>query len=169
MEKENISLNEAVQKAQKRLEGTWGLAVLDRLNPHQIVVAKHGCPLLIGVAKDRMFIASEPSAFGKYTKQYVSLRDFEVATISADTNIDHVRIEQASPEIIELTPHPFPHWTIKEIKEQPTSIARAINFGGRIYDEANSKLGGLDERSEELLPIKNLIISACGTDRKSVV
>eukprot|EP01091_Cochliopodium_minus_P000240 TRINITY_DN10258_c0_g1_i1.p1 TRINITY_DN10258_c0_g1~~TRINITY_DN10258_c0_g1_i1.p1 ORF type:complete len:641 (+),score=170.00 TRINITY_DN10258_c0_g1_i1:400-2322(+) len=163
LDKDNSTLNEAVQKVQKRLEGTWGLAILDRTNPHQIVVAKHGCPLLIGVAKDRMFIASEPSAFGKYTKQYVPLKDFEVATISADTNIDQVRIEHASPETIELTPHPHPHWTIKEIREQPTSIARAINFGGRIYDETNAKLGGLDERSDELLPIRNLLIAACGT------
>ena len=74
-----------------------------------------------------------------------------------------MRIEHASPEVIELTPDPFPHWTIKEIKEQPSSTARAINFGGRIFNESNAKLGGLDERSEELLKIKNLIIAACGT------
>jgi glucosamine--fructose-6-phosphate aminotransferase (isomerizing) len=59
-------------------------------------------------------------------------------------SLDISRVEQAQEETIHLSPAPFPHWTIKEIMEQPMSISRALNYGGRMYDDARVKLGGLE-------------------------
>ncbi|KAL6068250.1 glutamine--fructose-6-phosphate transaminase (isomerizing) [Balamuthia mandrillaris] len=161
---EGHSLLEAVNKTQDRLEGTWGLAIIDRDNPGQIIGAKKGSPLLVGIGDGKMFIASESSAFSKYTKEFVDLEDGEVAVITADSHsLDRSRIKRAHQEQIELSPAPWPHWTIKEIMEQPAAIARALNYGGRILDESSTKLGGLEANKDTLSGIDHLIIAACGT------
>ena len=137
----------AVHKALNKIEGTWGLAVIDRDHPEQIIVAKNGSPILIGVGQGQMFVASEAAAFGKYTKEFIALEDGEIAVITADSHtLDRSRIEIAHHENIELSPAPYPHWTIKEIMEQPESLARALNYGGRIKDDSSVKLGGLDQK-----------------------
>jgi glucosamine--fructose-6-phosphate aminotransferase (isomerizing) len=111
-----------------------------------------------------MFVASEVSAFSRHTSQYISLNDGEVALInSKGVNLDLSRIERAHEEVIELSPAPFPHWTIKEILEQPEALSRALNYGGRFGSDGKVKLGGLEANSERLLSIRHLLIAACGT------
>jgi len=78
-------------------------------------------------------------------------------------SLDLSRIEHAPEENIELSPSPYPHWTIKEIMEQPEAIARTLNYGGRLSDDGLVKLGGLQANSDLLLSVKNLVIAACGT------
>jgi glucosamine--fructose-6-phosphate aminotransferase (isomerizing) len=161
---EGLSFLEAVTKAQSRLEGTWGLVIISTEIPDQIIAAKKGSPLLIGIGKDRMFVASEAAAFGQHTKEFIALEDGEVAVVKRDGHsLDVRRIELAPKEKILLTPHPFPHWTIKEIMEQPEAISRALNYGGRFQDESKVKLGGLEENKETLGSIEHLVIAACGT------
>jgi len=80
--KEGDSLLDAVNRTQDRLQGTWGLAILDKENPNQLIAAKNGSPLLIGIGDDKMFIGSEPGAFSKHTKEYIALEDGEVAVLT---------------------------------------------------------------------------------------
>jgi glucosamine--fructose-6-phosphate aminotransferase (isomerizing) len=161
---ENCDIMTAVRKALSRLLGTWGVVILDKNNPNELIAAKNGSPLLIGQGQNQMFIASESSAFNHYTKEYISLENGEIVVVKANSHsLDQSRVEHAPAENIKLTPDPYPHWTIKEILEQPEAISRSLNYGGRFIDELTVKLGGLEEQKNVLKSIKHLIISACGT------
>lgn len=158
------SIPDAVKQTLQKLEGTWGLAVIAKDHPDQIIAAKNGSPIVIGVGQGRMFIASEPSAFSQHTKEFISLENGEVAVIKTDGHsLDLSRLEKAPDQEILLSPDPYPHWTIKEIMEQPEAISRALNYGGRIFDDSTVKLGGLDGQKDLLLGIRHLVIAACGT------
>lgn len=159
-----LRLQEALHETLKRLEGTWGLAIISKDEPTQIIAAKNGSPIVIGVGKGRMFVASEPSAFSQHTKEFIALENGEVAVVKIDGHaLDLSRVEKAPDQEIATSPAPFPHWTIKEIMEQPEAISRALNYGGRILNETDVKLGGLDIKKDTLLSIKHLVIAACGT------
>ena len=120
--------------------------------------------MLIGVGQGRMFIASEASAFAQHTRQFIALENGEIAIVKADgQSLDLARVEQADIEAPVLTPAPYPHWTIKEIFDQPEAVARALNFGGRIKGDSEVKLGGLDDNRSSLETVRHLLISACGT------
>lgn len=80
--RQGLSVLEAVKQAQDKLEGTWGLAILDRECPNQIIAVKNGSPLLVGIGQGRMFVASESAAFSRYTKEYIDLEDREVAVVT---------------------------------------------------------------------------------------
>lgn len=100
--------------------GTWGLVILDREDPSRLLVAKNGSPMLIGVAEGRTFVASEPSAFVRYTKNFIALQDREIAVVTATGHsLDDSRTMVTEVERPEVSPDPFPNWTIKEIMEQP--------------------------------------------------
>ena len=163
----------AFEKALSELDGSWGIAMLYKNRPKEIFAATHGSPLVIGIDEEnnRNFIASECTAFTNHTNQYISLNDGEMAIISnndvkilSETNVKS-RIEQAKHinENILLDPTPFPHFTLKEIYEGPESILRALSNGSRLLSNDKVKLGGLEKNAESLLPIKNLIITGCGT------
>eukprot|EP01130_Rhizamoeba_saxonica_P014122 TRINITY_DN6121_c0_g2_i2.p1 TRINITY_DN6121_c0_g2~~TRINITY_DN6121_c0_g2_i2.p1 ORF type:complete len:634 (-),score=111.52 TRINITY_DN6121_c0_g2_i2:1801-3702(-) len=161
---QDISTVEATKLTLNRLEGTWGLVILDKQYPDQVIAAKNGSPILIGVADGKTFVSSESSAFSRHTKEFISLEDDEVAVLtSKGTTLDRSRIEIAPKENIIFSPEPWSHWTIREIHEQPEAVARALNYGGRIMGDYNAKLGGLDENFEDLIKIDHLIIAACGT------
>lgn len=163
-------LENAIKLTLQRLEGTWGLAVISKDEPDKIIAAKNGSPIVIGVGNGRMFIASEPAAFSQHTKEFISLENGEIAIIKSDGHsLDLSRLEQAPDQEILLTPDPYPHWTIKEIMEQPEAISRALNYGGRIFDDSRVKLGGLEQNKELLLGIKHLVIAACGTSYHSAL
>lgn len=157
---------DAVKRTQQRLVGTWGCVVLTTELPDKLIAMKNGSPLLIGIGKNQMFLASEAGAFARYTKEFIALQDMEIAVIGPGdgaTHLDLSRVEKSQAEIAVLSPAPFEHWTIKEIVEQPIAVASALNYGGRIMDELTVKLGGLDTKREYLRPIKHLIVTACGT------
>ncbi len=189
-----MEFEEAVRETTRRLEGTWGLVILDRETPNTLIVARHGSPILIGMGQDEMFVGSEGSAFQKYTTQYISLNNNEIAIIKYNKNMsmgqkieivislilgpnespkiteikfDNDRIKSVNKEKILLSPDPYPHWTIREINEQPYSIKAALNNGGRIINETTVSLGGLNRNKNRLLDIKNLIIIGCGTSLHS--
>jgi glucosamine--fructose-6-phosphate aminotransferase (isomerizing) len=168
---------EAVKKTCARLEGTWGICVLHRDKPEQIVVARNGSPLVVGYGDDRTFIASETTAFNRHTKKFVSLKDGEIAVVrtggvdefvedeshgSSLQRFPTVRVELAPEQKVELSPAPYAHWTIREIMEQPKAIAASLGYGGRVSED-KVFLGGLEMKEEELIKIQNLIIAACGT------
>jgi len=147
------------------LEGTWGLVIMSKDDPNQIIAARNGSPLVVGVDRNRMFVASEVSAFSRHTKEFIALKDKEIAVIRGDGgSLDLGRVEKAAHEEIEISPSPYPHWTIKEIMEQPAAVSRTLHYGGRFSEDGNRvKLGGLEEKIDLLSEVQNLILSACGT------
>ncbi|KAK1734860.1 glutamine--fructose-6-phosphate aminotransferase (isomerizing) [Skeletonema marinoi] len=129
----NKSVNDATEQALSRCDESWGLCVMCTDAPDQLVVARNGSPLVIGIGYDRTFIASETSAFNRYTKNFVSMNDGEIDPLK-----------------------------LKEYVEQPEATARDLGFGGRLtYD--NVQLGGLEKMKDELRRVKYLTLSACGT------
>lgn len=155
---------EATKDAVSRLQGTWGLAILTKDLPDAIIVARNGSPLVIGLAEDAAYIASEPAAFSFATREYLALENGEIALVNrSGWGLDRTRLTESELETVATSPDPHPHWTIKEILEQPEAIERTLNFGARIPTETGVKLGGLESRTEELLAIEHLVIAACGT------
>lgn len=157
----NVKL--ATELALNRCDGSWGLCIMCTDTPGELVVARNGSPLVIGIGSDRTFIASETSAFNRYTKNFISMNDGEIGVLRADgSTLDLTRMQEAPDQEVKLSPAPFPHWTLKECSEQPEAIARALGFGGRLTAD-HVQLGGLEKMKDELSRIKYLTLSACGT------
>mmetsp|Transcript_41753 Transcript_41753/g.100199 ORF Transcript_41753/g.100199 Transcript_41753/m.100199 type:complete len:724 (-) Transcript_41753:850-3021(-) len=162
-EEKGITLKEATEKALTRCDGTWGLVIICSDTPDELVVARNGSPLVIGIGDGRTFIASETSAFNRYTKNFISMKDGEIGVLHADgRTLDLSRAQVAPDQQVKLSPEPFPHWTLKELSEQPEAIARSLNFGGRMSYE-KVILSGLDTNEERMAMIKHMVLSACGT------
>jgi glucosamine--fructose-6-phosphate aminotransferase (isomerizing) len=164
------NLETAVQKALQQVQGTFGIAVLHRDSPDQIIVARRGSPIVLGIGSDESFAASDTSALAKHTDQVVYLEDNEVAKIEPGkfsiTTLSNrpvsrgPRLLEVSPESMELGP--YPHFMLKEIFEQPEAIENA--FRGRInHSEGVAKLGGLEGVMDRLQQARHLIIVSCGT------
>ena len=166
----NGSLNEAVRKTMSQVEGTFGLAVIHRNAPGEIVVARRGSPLIIGVGEDSHFAASDVSAMVRHTNKVVHLEENELATLT--TKGFSISTAQAKPierstETVEWRAEDaelngFPHFMLKEIYEQPETIKNA--FRGRLEPgEGVPKLGGIMPVWERLKECRHLVIVACGT------
>ena len=166
----NGSLNEAVRKTMSQVEGTFGLAVIHRNAPGEIVVARRGSPLIIGVGEDGHFAASDVSAMVRHTNKVVHLEENELATLT--TKGFSISTAQAKPierstETVEWRAEDaelsgFPHFMLKEIYEQPETIKNA--FRGRLEPgEGVPKLGGIMPVWERLKECRHLVIVACGT------
>lgn len=163
-------LFEAVRTALVFVEGTYGIAVISRDNPGEIVVARSGSPLVIGCGQGENFVASDVSALVRHTKQVVYLDEGEVARVTSD-NFEISTLDKAhvTPEIQEIEwsldeieKSGYEHFMLKEIYEQPTALANA--FRGRLnYEEGTSRLHGLHLQYDELLSIKRILFMACGT------
>ncbi len=163
-------LAEAVRKTMGELEGTFGIAVLHRNIPGQIVVARRGSPLIIGIGDDGHFAASDVSAMVRYTDRVVHMQDNELAVLTVDdfsistaqaktVTRDTEKVEWRA-EDAEL--NGFPHYMLKEIYEQPETIRNAIR--GRLEPgEGVPKLGGIMPVWDRLKHCKHLVIVACGT------
>ena len=166
----NGDLNEAVRKTMSQVEGTFGIAVLHKDLPGQIVVARRGSPLIIGVGEDGNFAASDVSAMVRYTNNVIHLNENELATITKDdVSISTAQATAVtretetvewSAEDVELDG--FPHYMLKEIFEQPETIKNAMR--GRLEKgEGVPKLGGIMPVWDKLKDSRHLVIVACGT------
>jgi len=162
-EKDGGSVKDATEKAMARCDGSWGLGIMCADSPDELVVACNGSPLVIGIGEDRMFIASETSAFNRYTKNFISMKDGEIGVLHADgTTLDLGRMQVAPDQEVKLSPAPYTHWTLKECYEQPEAIGRALGFGGRLMADKIT-LGGLEKMAEKLSKVDFLTLCACGT------
>jgi glucosamine--fructose-6-phosphate aminotransferase (isomerizing) len=166
----DYSMTEAVQHTVNQLKGTWALLIINREHPNKIWITRNGSPLLLGIEDDFVMIASEQIAFHNYIKQYIVLNNDDVMEISLNDqkisyniNIQSYQTRTKQHTDIELSPIGYDHWTIKEINEQPSSVIRAMNNGGRILTESTVKLGGLDTNKANLLDIDHIILLGCGT------
>jgi glucosamine--fructose-6-phosphate aminotransferase (isomerizing) len=164
---QGMNTKDAVSAALSRCDGSWGLAVINKSRPGEIVVACNGSPMVIGLGQSKTFIASETSAFSKYTRNYIAMKDGEIGVIHAHDNaLDLSRVETAPEHDIQLTPDPYPHFTLKECMEQPEAIARALSFGARM-NAGKIVLGGLDTNKELMLKVRSLLLTGCGTSKNA--
>ncbi|VWU52755.1 glutamine--fructose-6-phosphate aminotransferase [isomerizing], putative, partial [Hepatocystis sp. ex Piliocolobus tephrosceles] len=158
---------DAVLTSISQLEGTWSFCIIHKDNPNEMILAANGSPLHVGLKDNEIYVASEHSALFMFTNEYISLKNGEILLINKDkiNDLKLVKKVECIPEvIIQKTPDPFPHWTIKEIHEQAISLSKSLNNGGRFSILNNTvKLGGLDPYVEELSKIENLILVGCGT------
>lgn len=162
-EEKGCTIKDATEKALLSCDGSWGLCIMCTDAPDELVVACNGSPLVIGIGDDRTFVASETSAFNRYTKNFISMKDGEIGVLHADgRTLDLTRKQKAPDQQVKLSPEPFPHWTLRELVEQPEAIARALGFGGRLGAD-RIYLGGLDKNFEQLSKIKHITLAACGT------
>src|SRR3989344_4396780 len=165
------TLAQAAALALKQVEGTYGLAAICLDEPEVLVAAKKGSPLVIGVGQGEYLIASDASAIISYTKHVIYLDDNELAEIKAgghqvinllDSRGIDKKVEEITWDLAQIEKSGFETFMLKEIFEQPQSIANAL--AGRILvDQGRVKMGGLDEIEEKLNKISRIIIIACGT------
>ena len=155
----------AARRVHERLRGTWGVVAVAQGLPGKVIAMKNGSPLLVGLADGRAFVASEPGAFARHTRRFVALHDGEFAVIGCGgcAGLDVSRVQVHEGAAAALSPAPWPHWTIREIMEQPVALSMALNCGGRILSDREVKLGGLEARRADLLAVRHLLIAACGT------
>lgn len=169
---ENIKLGKAVQIALNQVIGAYAIAVFDKNKPNEIVVAKLGSPLAIGIGEDEFFIASDASPFIEFTKNAVYLEDEQMAIIRRGKDIKVRKIKGDSlvdPYIQELQLNleqiekgGYDHFMLKEIYEQPEAILDT--FRGRLLSsEAVIKLAGVEDNMKKFLAADRIIVVACGT------
>jgi len=163
-------LLEAVRTALVFVEGTYGIAVICKDNPREIVAARMGSPLVIGCGQDENFVASDVSAIIAHTKKVVYLEEGEIALVNEkDFQISTIDKVDITPEIHEIEwsldaieKGGYQHFMLKEIYEQPIALSNA--FRGRLnYDEGTSRLHGLTQQLDDLNKVKRIILIACGT------
>ena len=164
------SLEEAVRLALLEVVGAYAIVVMSVDFPDQLIAARKGSPLVIGVGKDEFFFASDATPIIEYTKDVVYLDDYEVAVIRdgklSIQNLDNTQkvpyIQKLEMELETIEKGGYDHFMIKEIFEQPRSIADSMR--GRVRaDEAHLQLGGLANYIDKLAASDRIIIVGCGT------
>ncbi|MCL8007860.1 glutamine--fructose-6-phosphate transaminase (isomerizing) [Gelidibacter japonicus] len=172
MTNENIKLGKAVQLALNQVIGAYAIAVFDKNKPNEIVVAKLGSPLAIGIGEGEFFIASDASPFIEFTDNAIYLEDHEMAIVRLDKDIKIRKIEDDSlvnPYIQKLQLNleqiekgGYPHFMLKEIYEQPLAIKDTYR-GRLLADEGIIKMAGIEDNMKRFLNADRIIIVACGT------
>lgn len=157
----------AINKAISQLEGTWALCIITTLQPTKLYLCKNGSPILLGFNENEIIIASEIAGFCNYIRQYIILENHDILSIQLGDQqsvlFDKYAKHQIDSTLIESSPSPYDHWMLKEIEEQPRSLQRAFNYGGRLLCETQTKLGGLERIKDRLDKTRNLLIIGCGT------
>jgi len=169
---EGVKLGKAVQIALNQVVGAYAIAVFDKNKPDEIVVAKLGSPLAIGIGENEYFIASDASPFIEFTNNAVYLEDEEMAIIRIGKEIKLRKIKDdaiAYPNILELQLNleeiekgGYDHFMLKEIYEQPRAILDTYR-GRLLADQGLIRMAGIDQNLEKFLNANRIIIVACGT------
>ena len=166
----NGSLDATVQKALAYVEGTFGIAVLHVAHPGEIVVARRGSPMILGIGDEESLAASDVSAMALHTKQVLYLEDNEIAHLRAgDFSITTLEnkpvnrpVETLDFDVATADKQDFPHYMLKEIHEQPEAVENTLR--GRLdRSEGVAKLGGLEPVADRLRQVRHLIIISCGS------
>ncbi|MAP53612.1 glutamine--fructose-6-phosphate transaminase (isomerizing) [Altibacter sp.] len=170
--KEKVKLGKAVQIALNQVVGAYAIALFDRNKPDEIVVAKLGSPLAIGIGDDEFFVASDASPFIEFTNNAIYLEDEEMAIIRLGRDVKVRKIKDDSlvaPYVHELQLNleqiekgGFDHFMLKEIYEQP-SVIKDTYRGRLLVNEGIIKLGGLEDYIEKFIQADRIIVVACGT------
>jgi glucosamine--fructose-6-phosphate aminotransferase (isomerizing) len=169
---QKVKLGQAVQIALNEVVGAYAIALFDKNKPDEIVVAKLGSPLAIGIGQDEFFVASDATPFIEFTKNAIYLEDEEMAIIrlGKDVNIRKVKddssvapyIQKLKLNLEQIEKGGYDHFMLKEIYEQP-SVIKDTYRGRLLADKGIIKLGGLENYIEKFTNADRIIIVACGT------
>lgn len=158
---------QSIQATIAKLQGTYGIIVLDLLSPDKLFCVRNGSPLLVGKSDDFVIITSEQSGFCNLVSNYITLHNDDICVIERTRLQVKTSGTYTGKKVLtlnqDLDPQPFAHWTLKEIWYQPTVVLNSINNGGRIDGPSRVKLGGLDQHLSVLKDVSNIIILGCGT------
>ena len=164
------SLEDAVLRALSRVEGTYGLLVLDVRHPDELVVARNGSPIVLGIGENEMFIASDVAAIVRHTQQVVYLDDAEVATVRSNgyqtRTLDNQRTDK-TPTMVEAEAGdyelgPYEDFMRKEVHEQPEALRRMLR--GRLDERfATARLGGISLDARQLRSVRRVKFLGCGS------
>jgi len=166
----NTSLEEAVKLALREVVGAYAIVVMSVDHPGQLIAARKGSPLVIGIGEGEFFFASDATPIIEYTKDVVYLDDYEVAMVRdgklSIQNLDNTQtipyIQKLEMELETIEKGGYDHFMLKEIFEQPRSIADSMR--GRLRaDDAHLQLGGLSSYLDKLADAKRIVIVGCGT------
>lgn len=170
-ERENLPLEEAVRVALSKVVGAYAIVVMDKEDSSKIVAARKASPLVVGIGENEFLLASDATPIVEHTKHVVYLNDEEIVTIRRNgtfeiKTISNVLqdpfIQKLDLEIEALEKGGYDYFMLKEIHEQPKTVADAMR--GRLYaEEGRIKLGGLEEFENKISNAERLIIVACGT------
>jgi glutamine---fructose-6-phosphate transaminase (isomerizing) len=164
-------LGDSVRAALRHVEGTYGLVVLSLDSPDEIVAARMGSPLLVGIDDGELFVASDAAAIVGHTRRVIYLDDGEMVTLSRsgylmrdleNTHVDKT-IDEISWDLKEIEKGGYPHFMLKEIYEQPEAVRNAMR--GRLQlSEGTAVLGGLSHIDEDgWRGLDRIVLTACGT------
>jgi glucosamine--fructose-6-phosphate aminotransferase (isomerizing) len=171
---ENVKLGKAVQIALNQVIGAYAIAVFDKNKPEEVVVARLGSPLAIGIGEneDEFFIASDASPFLEYTKNAIYLEDEEMAVIRfhkgvkvrkiKDDSLVDTYVQELQLNLEQIEKGGYDHFMLKEIHEQPKAITDTYR-GRLLRNEAIIKMAGVEDNMKKFLNANRIIIVACGT------
>jgi len=167
----DVDLTTAVQLALNQVVGAYAIAVLEKSQPDTIVAARKGSPLVVGLGENEFFLASDATPIVEYTNEVVYIGEEEIVTLrrGEELKIRTIGNVQKTPEIkkleftlSQLEKGGYPHFMIKEIFEQPHTLADSMR--GRVnVDENNVTLSGFIDNKDKFLNAGRIIITACGT------
>jgi glucosamine--fructose-6-phosphate aminotransferase (isomerizing) len=170
--KENIKLGKAVQVALNQVVGAYAICVFDKKKPDEIVVARLGSPLAIGVGENEFFIASDASPFIEYTSNAIYLEDEEMAIVRLakplkirkikDDSLVDPYIQELQMNLEQIEKGGYDHFMLKEIYEQPNVIKDT--YRGRLHaNQGIIQMAGVEDNIEKFLNAERILIIACGT------
>ena len=171
---ENCKLGKAVQLALTNVVGAYAIAVFDKTKPNELVVARLGSPIAIGVGKENeeFFVASDASPFLEYTKNAIYLEDEELAIIKIgkeikvrkimDDSLVDTNIQKLKMSLDQIEKGGYEHFMLKEIHEQPKAIIDTYR-GRMLPNQGIIKMSGIDDHMSKFLNADRIIIVACGT------
>ena len=164
------SLEEAVRLALQEVVGAYAIVIMNEAEPTQLIAARKGSPLVIGVGENEFFLASDATPIVEYTKDVIYLNDYEIAVIkngklkvvTLDNTTTTPYVHKIELELEAIEKGGFDHFMLKEIFEQPRSIADSMR--GRVQVDAGMlQLGGLRDYLDKLAKSKRIVIVGCGT------
>jgi glucosamine--fructose-6-phosphate aminotransferase (isomerizing) len=171
----DLSFEAAIRLALGQVTGTYGLAIVNLADPGRLYVARKGSPLLIGLGDGETFVASDATPIIEYTNRVVYLDDGELAVLGPGScevrTIDDVpltkEVHELALSIDAIEKGGYPHFMLKEIHEQPRSVADCLR--GRLLPDGRVQLGGLASVLDRIASARKLTIAACGTSWHSAL
>ena len=168
--KRNPDLEHAVRSALKKVVGAYAIVVMSEREPNKLVAARKGSPLAIGIGKGEYIVASDASAIVEHTRDIMYLDDEEIAIVTLGgvtvKTLDDILVLKGVDEVLcdiqDLEKGQYPHFMLKEIYEQSTTVEDAMR--GRLLEEGGtSKLGGIESVLPQIDKARRIILTACGT------
>ena len=169
---EEVKLGKAVQLALNQVVGAYGIVVFDKNRPDEMVVARLGSPLAIGIDKDGYFVGSDATPFLDHTREVVYLEDNELAILQPnkplkvrridDDSLQTPNVEQLQWNLENIQKGGYPHFMLKEIHEQPDAIRDTLR-GRLLVEEGRIQISSFEEHKQKFDKAKRIVIVACGT------